>query len=258
MLLQYRAAAIAGITTQIFWGCIKLMVFAAFYAVAVEPPPMTFAAVVVYVWLGQVLLGLLPWNHDPELQELFTTGSVAYELLRPLDLYWFWFARTLAYRTAPTVLRMVPGIVFAVLILPLLGLPEWALPAPASLAHGLLFAVSITVTVILSCAISILITISMFWMLEARGLTTFMYGVVPVLSGMIVPLPLFPDWIQPFLYWQPFRGLCDVPFRIYSGDISVAVATQEITMQCAWVVLIVLFGIGLIARARQRLVVQGG
>ena len=258
MLLQYRAAALAGIATQIFWGCIKLMVLGAFYAVAVTTPPMTFTAIVAYVWLGQVLIGLLPWNHDPELQELFTSGGVAYELLRPLDLYWFWFARTLAYRTAPTLLRMVPGIVFAGLILPLIGLPEWALPAPASMSHGLMFSLSFVVTVMLSCAITILITISMFWLIEARGLSTFMYGVVPVFSGMIVPLPLFPEWMQPFLQWQPFRGLCDVPFRIYSGDIPLTMASQEIVLQFAWTVILILFGYGLITRARTRLVVQGG
>ncbi len=258
VLLQYRAAALAGVATQIFWGCIKLMVLGAFYAVAVTTPPMTFTAIVAYVWLGQVLFGLLPSNHDPELQGLFTSGGVAYELLRPLDLYWFWFARTLAFRTAPTLSRMVPGIIFATLVLPLIGLPEWALPAPASVAHGLMFLLSFVVTVMLSCAITILITISMFWMIEGRGISTFMYGVVPVFSGMIVPLPLFPDWMQPFLYWQPFRGLCDVPFRIYSGDIPLAMASQEIMLQVMWTVILVLFGYGLIARARVRLVVQGG
>ena len=98
----------------------------------------------------------------------------------------------------------------------------------------------------------------MFWMIEGRGIATFMYGVVPVFSGMIVPLPLFPDWMQPFLQWQPFRGLCDVPFRIYSGDIPLAMASQEIALQFAWAVILILFGYGLIARARTRLVVQGG
>ena len=46
-----------------------------------------------------------------------------------------------------------------------------------------------------------------------------MTGVVIVFSGLIIPLPLFPDWLQPLLYWQPFRGLADVPYRIYGGNI---------------------------------------
>ena len=45
-------------------------------------------------------------------------------------------------------------------------------------------------------------------------------------AGLIVPLPLFPDWLQPFLYWQPFRGMADVPFHVYSGHIPVDVSTH--------------------------------
>ena len=33
-----------------------------------------------------------------------------------------------------------------------------------------------------------------------------------VLSGALVPLPLFPDWLQPALALQPFAGLVDIPF----------------------------------------------
>ena len=39
------------------------------------------------------LFALLPWNVDPEIAEKMRTGSVAYELLRPLDLYAFWLGK---------------------------------------------------------------------------------------------------------------------------------------------------------------------
>ena len=35
LLLQYRAAALAGFVTQCWWGAIKLMVLAAFYRSAI-------------------------------------------------------------------------------------------------------------------------------------------------------------------------------------------------------------------------------
>ncbi|MEM8769665.1 MAG: ABC transporter permease, partial [Pseudomonadota bacterium] len=150
MLLQYRAAAIAGFGTQLFWGFIKVMVFVAFYASATVEPPMTFAQVLVYVWLGQALLVLLPWNVDPEIAEQIRSGGVAYELLRPLDLYSFWFARTLAFRAAPTLLRMAPMLAFTALVMPLVGLEAWALPPPASFASGGFFLVSAFMALLLS------------------------------------------------------------------------------------------------------------
>lgn len=258
VLLQYRAAALAGVTTNFFWGAIKVMVFVAFLEHATGPQPMSLAELLVYVWLGQALLGLLPWNLDPEIAQQVRSGAVAYELLRPLDLYGFWYARTLAFRAAPTLLRMGPLLVVAYLGLPLVGLDEWALPAPAGGWSLLAFALSALATLVLSAAITMLMHVALLWTLAGEGLNRLMLGVVPLFAGLVVPLPLFPDWLQPLLYWQPLRGLADVPLRLYSGHIPPADAPFEILLQLAWCALIVAFGIGLLDRGRRRLEVQGG
>jgi len=258
MLLQYRAAAFAGFGTQLFWGLIKVMVLVAFFESATSTPPMTVGQVLVYVWLGQALLGLLPWNVDAEIAGHIRSGGVAYELLRPLDLYGFWFARTLAFRAAPTLLRMGPMIVFAYFGLPLIGLGEWALPLPASGASAGVFLMSVLVTLLLSTAVTMVLHISLRWTLSGEGFNRLLLGVVPVFSGLVIPLPLFPDWLQPLLYWQPFRGLADVPFRIYSGHIAAADAMLELVMQVAWAALVIAFGVVLLRVASRRLVVQGG
>lgn len=258
MLLQYRAAAFAGFATQLFWGLIKIMVLIAFLESADAEAPMSVAQILVYVWLGQALLGLLPWNVDPEIAAHVRSGGVAYELLRPLDLYGFWYARTLAFRAAPTLLRMVPMLLFAGLGLPLLGLAEWALPPPAGIASGLLFLVSASITLLLATAITMVLHVSLLWTLSGEGFNRLMLGIVPVFSGLVIPLPLFPDWLQPTLYWQPFRGLADVPFRIYSGHIPAGEAVWELVLQAGWTVLIIASGVLLLQVARRRLVVQGG
>ncbi len=156
-LLQYRAAAIAGMTTQIFWGFIRIMILEAFYRSTTLAQPMSFAEVAAYVWLGQALLATLPWNIDGDIRAIVRSGAVAYELLRPADVYGLWYARALALRTAPALLRSVPIALFAGVLLPLLGLPEWQLRAPASLGAGVAFAISVGAAVLLSAAISTLL-----------------------------------------------------------------------------------------------------
>ena len=81
LMLQYRAAAFAGFATQCWWGAIKVMVLAAFYAGATQQP-INLAQAITYTWLGQGLLGLLPWQADAEISEAVETGNVAYERLR--------------------------------------------------------------------------------------------------------------------------------------------------------------------------------
>jgi ABC-2 type transport system permease protein len=258
MLLQYRAAALAGFGTQLFWGFIKVMIFVAFFESVSAAQPMTFAQVIVYIWLGQGLLGLLPWNVDPDIQTQIRSGDVAYELLRPLDLYSLWFAQTLAFRAAPTLLRLLPMLAFTFWVLPLIGLPEWALPLPPSVASGALFLLSVLGMLALSTAFTMVMHISLMWTISGEGVNRVMPGVVPVFAGLIVPLPLFPDWMQGVLYWQPFRGMADVPFRIYSGHIAADAALFEVALQWVWFALIVAFGYWLLTKARRNLVVQGG
>jgi ABC-2 type transport system permease protein len=258
MLLQYRAAALAGFGTQLFWGAIRLMILAAFYDASTRAQPMSMSDIVPYVWLGQALFAMLPWNVDAELVQKIRDGSVAYELLRPLDLYTFWYARTLALRTAPTTLRCIPMLTFALLLLPAVGLEAWAMPLPPSLLAGGLFCLSIAMAFLVTTAITMLVHISLLWTLSAQGADRVMPAVVMIFSGMTVPLPLLPDWMQPLLVAQPFRGLVDVPFRIYSGHIAPNVASIEILQQGAWLLLLIWLGRRLLARGTQQLVIQGG
>ena len=79
-----------------------------------------------------------------------------------------------------------------------------------------------------------------------------------ILAGMVIPLPLFPDWAHPLLEWQPFRGLVDVPFRIYTGNIAAGEAVWEIAQQVMWAGAIVPLGRAILRRSLRDLAVQGG
>lgn len=258
MLLQYRVAALAGFGTQLFWGFIRLMVFAAFYSASRQALPMSMAEIVDYVWLGQAIFSILPWSVDEELARNVRTGAVAYELLRPLDLYTLWFASALAFRTAPMSLRCLPLLLVSMVILPWLGFDGWALQLPPSQLSGILFAVSFGLAILLSTCITMLMHISMLWTLSSQGIDRVVPAITVVLSGMIVPLPLFPDGLQPLLLLQPFRGLVDVPFRIYSGNMPLSLACVEVMGQLLWVIALVSLGRFLLSRGTRKLVVQGG
>jgi ABC-2 type transport system permease protein len=259
MLLQYRVAAIAGLWTQVVFGLVFLMVYEAFYrSAAPDAQPMPFAQLASYVWLGQALLAMLPWNADADVRAMVRSGAVAYELCRPVDLYGLWFARAVAHRTAPTLLRAAPMTVFVALGLPLLGLPEWRLAPPASLAAGAGFAAALAGALVLGCALSTLINISLMWTIGGDGVVMTTSTVVSVCSGMLVPLPMFPAWAQSILAWLPFAGLVDLPFRIYTGHIPMSELVAVLARQIGWTIALVVLGRWLLARGLRRLVVQGG
>ncbi len=258
MLLQYRAAAIAGVWTQIFFGLALIMIYEAFYAsTTVADQPMTMVQIASYVWLGQALLAMMPWGADSEIRAMVRSGAVAYELCRPVDLYGLWFVRGVAQRTAPTVLRAVPMTIFAIWALPLLGLPEWQLQPPTA-AAGFGFACTLVGALALSCAMTTLINISLLWTISGEGIVMISTTLVSFFSGMIVPLPLFPEWAQTVLAWLPFAGIADLPFRVYNGDIPFADLGLVLGRQLGWTLVLVVLGRRLLARGMRHLVVQGG
>src|SRR5262245_1447516 len=104
-LLQYRAAAFAGVMTPLFFGGVRVMIFDGFFRSGAAPQPMTSGEVVTYIWLGQAFLLLTMFGADSDVAAMIRTGNVAYEMTRPIDLYNLWFTRALAGRLAPILLR---------------------------------------------------------------------------------------------------------------------------------------------------------
>ena len=249
-LLQYRAAALAGLGTQLFWGLIRMMIFAAFYAYTSNPQPMTLEQVITYIWLGQALLMLILWRVDPELEEMVRTGNVAYELTKPVDLYALWYAREVAARVTPTLMRSLP---LSILALACLGM---GLPASPSALGA--FLITLALAVLLSAAVTTLGTVLLLWTISGRGITSLLTAGVWIFSGLIIPLPFFPEWLQPVIQVLPFRGILDTPFRLYMGHLPPVEVLPLAAHQLVWIGALVLVGRGLLGWGRRRLVVQGG
>lgn len=260
LMLQYRAAAFAGFLTQCWWGGIKIMVYAAFYraSTASTHPAITLAQVATYTWLNQGLLALMPWGCDPEIALAVRTGVVTYDRLRPVDAYAYWYARAAAFMTSRAAPRAILMALLAGVGMPLLGFRELSWAPPSSAAQAALFALSLVLMVCLSSAFMMLLDIAVVVTLNDRWVSQSLNPLLVVLSGSLVPLALYPDWAQRALFLQPFAGIVDIPFRIYSGNLAGGLALLGLGLQLFWTVVLVTVGRLWMERVMRRLEVQGG
>jgi ABC-2 type transport system permease protein len=258
LTLQYRTAALAGFATQCWWGGIKIMILAAFFAGSATSQPITLRHAVTYTWLGQAFLIFLAWGADPDIAGMVRTGAVAYERLRPVDTYGWWYVRALARTCAQVAPRA--GLMFAVaaVLMPLAGFGGWSLAPPASLEAGLLFAASMASTALLSAAMMSLINIVVVASMNERGANLLYPSLTNLLSGNIIPLAFFPDAARGVIRVLPFAGLVDTPFRIYFGELSGATGLLAIAGQLGWALALAGFGHWWLGRVMARLQVQGG
>ena len=259
-MFQYRGAALAGFVTQCWWGGLKVMILAAFYggsATAASNAPMTLAQAITYTWVGQALL-VLPWFGDPSVATAVRTGAVSYDRLRPIDFYSHWFVRAAGWIAARVVPRATLMLGLAALLLPLVGLGAWGWRLPANLVAGALFAISLALALLLSAAMVMLLNIATAASLNARGVNAIAAAPTILLSGNLLPLGLFPDWMQTALLLQPFAGLLDIPLRIYFGTLEGTAALGGLGVQLFWLTALVAFGRWWLARVLRSLEMQGG
>ncbi len=254
MGLQYRTAALAGVVTQFFWGFMEILVLRAFYEADPTVYPMTIEATCCYIWLQQAFLALLSANNfDRELMGCATDGGIAYELCRPVSVYDMWFARNMAVKMSQAMLRCVP-ILGVVVFLP----EGYGLTAPRDALHFLLFLWTLFAGLSVLIAMQMILYMIMFFTLSVEGVKSFFVAAIDLLTGAVIPIPFFPEKIQRVLELLPFGAIQNVPYRIYSGDLTGAQMRRAVFMQIFWLAVLASLGKLLMHRAQRKIIVQGG
>ena len=252
--LQYRQAAWAGIATQFFFGFVYIMVYVAFYESGGENLPMELSQLTTYLWLNQALLALInQFSRDTELFQIVKDGTISYELTRPKNLYFMWFFKVLGQRLSAVCLRFFP------LVLVTLFLPHpYNFGLPNSFLHFLLFLLSLVFGSLVVTALSVLYPIITLTTLNEKGIVNFIITLADILSGVVVPIPFFPKFLQMISRVLPFQYISDLPFRIYVGNMSLSIGIYGVCIQIIWLVLLVSFGCLLMKKNLRKVVVQGG
>lgn len=252
--LQYRAAALAGISTQFFFGFVYIMVYIAFFESGNPNTPMTLSQTITYLWLNQAFFALVnQFYKDKELFNLVISGNISYELARPRNLYFMWYFKILGTRLSNTVLRFLPLLIVTFL------LPEpFNLSLPASPSHFILFLITLIVGTLLVTAIITLYPIITLKTMNEKGVVNIFVAIADLLSGLVVPIPFFPKFLQVISSLLPFQYISDLPFRIYTGDIALNDGIYGLIIQTVWIFITMLIGYILMNKSLKRVAVQGG
>jgi ABC-2 type transport system permease protein len=251
--LQYKEAALAGLSTQFFWGLLYAFVYQAFYSYA-NVDSINFRELMCYVWLNQAFYSLiLLVARNTQIMDQIKNGTVAYELCRPYSLYWWWFLKNLSKRYSACILRCLPVLVFG-FILP----KPYNLTFPPSIEAFILFVVSLFLGSLLVISMVMIVQTIGFFTNEDKGVASIFYTVGALLSGIAIPLPLMPTAILNFGEYLPFRLVSDLSQRVYSGNIGIAYGLQSIGLQIIWIIVLIIIGEILMKIALNKISVQGG
>lgn len=156
--LQYRAAAFGEILKSFAWAFMEILAYTALYRTAGNAFPMEFSQTVSYVWMQQILFLMYSVVFgDEEIYTAIGSGSIAYELVRPMGLYGRWFSQSAANRVAFMSVNSLP-VLFIAALLP----KPYRMVLPQNLMQLLLFLISAVIALGVVVAFAMLMYVSLF------------------------------------------------------------------------------------------------
>lgn len=248
--LNYRAAALAGVATNFFFGLLRAAVLLAFLGARNEAFGFDRVQIVTYTGLTQAIIAYLHFFNWTELTNTVYTGQVAGELLKPMSFFGQWLARDAGRALAQALMRGITLMGIYALI--------FELTYPSTGLQWLAVLASLGLAWLVSFSWRFLVSLTAFWSPNAQGYLRFFFGLSWILSGFAFPLRYFPDWFQSLAYSTPFPALVNTPIELYLGQLPATEWLPALAYQMVWGVILTLAGHLMLRAGIRRLVIQGG
>lgn len=249
----YRTATLAGIFTNSVFGVIYSYAYLALWDQERHAGGYTATDAVTYVWIGQALLmtvALWGGGTTDDLAERIRTGDVAIDLYRPVGLIGWYLAGDLGRAAYHVLTRGVAPTI--------LGLLLFDIVLPDSPAAAVGFVVSVVLAVVTSFGIRFLVACTAFWLLDQTGVRTLSGVVAIFLSGMTLPLVIFPEPLRSIALALPWASYLQTPADIWLGQRTGAGIVSALALQVFWIAVLLALCQAVLGAATRKVVVQGG
>jgi viologen exporter family transport system permease protein len=250
--LAYRTENLAGLVTNSFFGYLRAALLVAAYqsTSASNLAGYDVQSAATYAWITQALIMVVAMWGWWDVEETIRTGDVVTDLSKPFSYVGFWLARDLG--------RAAYFVVFRALPILLVGQVFFGLHWPSSIGAWLAFCVSMLLAVVVSFGWRFLLNVSAFWTIDAQGLGGLAGAAAMFLGGFVIPVRLFPDWLQAISLALPFAAFVQIPADLFVERVSGWSALAVLGVQVAWAVALLALAQVLTLIATRRVVVQGG
>ena len=256
-ILAFRLRYYAGILTYLFNVTIYYFIWRAVYGPAVSTghagatiAGYSLPQMLTYVAVGWIIRSFY-WNTiDQEMAYEVIEGKIAMDFIKPVSIQWMWIARAAGESAFRLILLTAPTAVLVALIFPL--------RAPASAAQFGLFVIAVIASFLLMAGINFMIGTCAIPLKSILSLIRAKFWLIELLSGLLVPIALFPHWAQTVFAFLPFEHIASTPLQIYLGKLSGGAAWRAIGLSLAWVVALLALGRVWWLRASRKITIHGG
>jgi ABC-2 type transport system permease protein len=207
-------------------------------------------SMLTYTTISILMGNLLSMNVQNRIIDNIRTGNVALDMLKPVNMYGFYFAEDIGELVISLFQKVLPLFIISSFM--------FEVPIPKSFSNFILFLVSFVFAYLINWLLAALLGLWAIQIISMEPLEAVKSYIIKLLSGSIIPLWFFPKSIQAVLEMLPFVSIYQVPLGIYIGKYTVQEAGIRMGLQLFWV--LVLFAMFQIIQRKMsvRVFIQGG
>lgn len=164
--------------------------------------------------ISYLTMDFADWN----LQMLVRTGKFITFNLRPIHHRFFALSQKLGHRVLGFLFEFLPCFLIFQFIFKVNMVPKyigWTI-------------ISIALAFLMNFYVNYCIGMTAFWLVQASGIKNVFNILSSLLSGSVIPLVFFPEFLQRVLFFLPFQYITYVPAMVFTGSYSLGGITMEI------------------------------
>jgi ABC-2 type transport system permease protein len=250
-ILAFRLRYYTGIVTYLINVTVYYFIWKGLYAADPEfAKGFDFAEMTTYVAVGWVIRSVYFNNIDTDIAADVQSGNVVMSMLKPTGVQVRYMGQALGEAAFRLILLTTPAALLIGLIFPV--------RPPASAAHFAAFLVALLGSVMLMGAMNFIVGAFALRLKAILGLLRAKFYVQELLSGLLVPLTMFPPVLAAAMEWLPFQHIAYTPLLIYLGKLNGAELALALAVEWLWVFALLAFGAWFWDAMARKITVHGG
>lgn len=228
--ITYRWDIFVAIAGNIFYLIVSYFLWKAAFSSKPLLVGYNFKEFFLYITAGWCYRYLIWGNKiDRLLARNIYSGNISMILTRPLELLHYFSSIAIGTTTFIFVFAGLPVFIICSLYL---NLPISFSPL------ALLSIFAITGAFMMSVLLNLIIGMIAISTVAFNGIAHMKDLMVELLSGMIIPITMFPGIVQGLLKWLPLPYMASFPIRLILGQISKGELLPHFGMQLMWIALL--------------------
>ena len=249
-MLAFRLRYYTGIVTYFINVTIYYFIWQAVFRASPAFAGFDFAQMITYVALGWIIRSMYFNNVDVELSNDILEGKIVMAMLRPASVQWSYISRAMGEAVFRLLMLTLPCSLVILLVFPV--------RPPASVLHFAAFAAALGGSVLMVAMMNFIVGACAVKLKSILGLLRAKFYMQELLSGLLIPIAVFPAPLRTVSSLLPFEHIGYTPMMIYLGKVPVDRIPRVLLLDIFWVVMLALAGQWFWARMSRRLTVHGG